>query len=94
MKDILPSFASNKHIHGLLKFGKREHLRQLRDEGTIFMRPLQDFHKMEGDPCRHDQAEGIFSLYHNATVKIGHPGVGRQSDHRVGDSYTSPFCPA
>ncbi len=70
-KDFIPPWPENKSVCKLLKFGAREHMRQLWDEGVLFMRPLEDYKSMEGDSCRHDRNEGVGYVYNDVNVTLG-----------------------
>jgi hypothetical protein len=47
-----------ERIYALLKFGKREHLQRLRNEGSLYLNTLQYFQELESDPERGDPFEG------------------------------------
>lgn len=46
----------------LMKFGRLEHLQQLRTEGLLYMNPLRCFWKIEDEELRGDPADGIAEL--------------------------------
>jgi hypothetical protein len=48
----------SKTIFALVKFGKREHLEQLRGRGLLYMKSLAAFRDLESDAARGDPFEG------------------------------------
>ena len=59
-------------IKYLFKLGKHEHLEQLRDEGLVYLNPLSFFQKLECDPHRADEYEGLSFIDHNVSeIRIG-----------------------
>jgi len=55
------------YILAFLKFGEREHMEDLLQNGTIYMNSLYYFRKHSKHTARHDKYEGISSLYNYPT---------------------------
>jgi hypothetical protein len=53
----------------LFKFGRCEHLQQLRSRGLLHMKPQQDFRKMESDAAREDRFETTDRVFQPNAVK-------------------------
>jgi hypothetical protein len=63
------------HIPLLLKFGEKEHIEKLLNEGTIFMHRLGHYVELEKDELqkelkRADRYEGLYARYRPESVKI------------------------
>jgi hypothetical protein len=56
-------------IYGLLKFGDRQHLEELRNEGLLYMRSLAEFAKLESDMARGDCFEGTTRIFQPKHIK-------------------------
>lgn len=67
MKDfwqkIVPAHT-DCNIRYLFKFGKREHMEQLRDEGLVYLNSLSYFRALEKDLNRSDENECLTAVYH------------------------------
>lgn len=66
-------------VYGLLKFGKKCHLEQLRQDGLLHMKPLSYFTAIESDAVRGDPFEGtdqIIQPKHIGRWTLNHPVVG------------------
>lgn len=62
----------------LVKFGREEHLYQLRDEGILYMNNLPYFWKIEDDELRGDQSDGVERILkgnHGTATPVGKPAV-------------------
>lgn len=57
----------------LVKFGQREHLRQFREEGLLYMNNLPYFWRIEEDEVRGDPFDGVSEVRRgrNGTAKLG-----------------------
>src|SRR4051812_4993845 len=53
----------------LLKFGKREHLEQFRNEGLLYINSDRYFSELESDMVRGDRFEGTSRIYQSKDVK-------------------------
>lgn len=73
---------SNQMVYGFLKFGRKEHIEALRNEGLLYMKPLQDFCRLEADMERGDEFEGTTRLTQSRDIKhfvIEGPGFGKHA---------------
>jgi hypothetical protein len=52
-----------------LKFGKRLHLEQFRNNGLLYMKPQVYFSKLEADPVRKDRFEGTDKIFQPDALK-------------------------
>jgi hypothetical protein len=71
-----------RSIYGLLKFGERVHLEELRNHGIIYMRSLAEFTKLESDSARGDPYEGATNIIQPKHVKnlvLEAPGFGKHA---------------
>jgi len=53
----------------LFKFGKRQHLKEMRESGLLYLSPQQYFSKLEGDAARSDQFEGTDAIHQPHSIK-------------------------
>jgi hypothetical protein len=73
---------TKQQIYGLLKFGERQHLEELRNDGLLYMRSLAEFMKLESDVARGDFYEGVTDIIQPKHVKnfiLEAPGFGRHA---------------
>jgi hypothetical protein len=66
-------------VYALLKFGEKQHIEALRDDGLLYLRPLADFIKLESDMARGDSFEGMTRIIQPSHVKhliLEAPGFG------------------
>jgi len=66
----------------LLKFSEPRFLEAFRNEGLLFMNPLEYFRSLEGDPARGDAYEGVSHVMQpmhigEFVIDSGLPGVGK-----------------
>ncbi len=76
--EVIPQ-ELDQPIYGLLKFGEKQHIEALRNDGLLYMRPLADFIKLESDMARGDSFEGMTRVIQPAHVKhliLDAPGFG------------------
>ncbi|HZZ16874.1 MAG TPA: hypothetical protein VFE08_13030 [Candidatus Sulfotelmatobacter sp.] len=70
----------SKNIFALVKFGKREHLEQLRGRGLLYMKSLAAFRDLESDAARGDPFEGWDTVIQPRDIgefTFKHPLVGQ-----------------
>jgi hypothetical protein len=66
--------------YALLKFGIRQHLEELRNDGLLYMRSLGEFTNLESDVARGDSFEGVTEViqpHHVTDFFFEAPGFGR-----------------
>lgn len=71
---------SAKSICGLLKFGKKLHIEQLRSEGLLHMKPISYFIGLESGAARSDSYEGTSYIHqpkHIGKFTIDSPLAGK-----------------
>jgi len=72
--------GAKQNIYGLLKFGEKQHIESLRNEGLLYMKPLADFSKLESDMARGDAFEGatrIIQPKHVGELIFDFPPMGK-----------------
>ena len=53
---------SEQKIYGLLKFGEKEHIQELRNNGLLYMNTLAAFTQLESNMARGDCFEGSTTI--------------------------------
>jgi hypothetical protein len=77
-----PMSEAKQSIYALLKFGMRQHLETLRNDGLLFMRSLAEFTNLESDLARGDAFEGateIIQPHHVKNFILEAPGCGKHA---------------
>ena len=69
--EFVPAKREEISVAGLIKFGESKYMEQFRDEGIVMLRSLDDYKKMEGDLCRHDEYEGEDFVWYGGELTIG-----------------------
>ncbi|MGP8251616.1 MAG: hypothetical protein ACLQHF_06240 [Terracidiphilus sp.] len=78
-----------KEIYALLKFGKRQHLEELRRDGLLFMRPLAEFAQLESDTARGDNFEGTTEILQPHHIRHFAVDGGRAGWHAIDPAHMS-----
>lgn len=68
-----------KHtILSFIKFGEEEHIRDLYENGTIYMNPIEFFRKKEDQELRGDSYEGASRIINSLPGTFKIPGIDRE----------------
>ncbi len=69
-------------IKMFLKIGKKEHIKDLYENGTIFMNPVQYFRNIEDQELRGDNYEGASEIINSLPGTFRIPGIDREFNYQ------------
>jgi hypothetical protein len=64
-----------------LKFGKESHIRDLYENGTIYMSPIDSFRKREDSELRGDSYEGVNQIWNLPSGEFEIPSIGHKGKY-------------
>lgn len=70
------------YIKCFLKFGEKKFMKDLQRNGTIYMRPLNDFRGIEDEELRGDSYEGVASITNHSHGTFEIPAIGFKGEYQ------------
>lgn len=85
----IPMTEKNKSFAGcFIKFGKKEHLKELREKGLLYCNPIQYFTSIEDQSLRGDEMENVVDMHYMESGTVTLSPVGEKPS---ANSTTMPF---
>lgn len=88
----IPMTEKNKAFAGcFIKFGEKEHLKELREKGLLYCNPIQYFTSMEDQGLRGDEMENVVDMHYMESGTVTLSSVGETPST---NSTSMPFIDA